>query len=231
MKTKTKITAVAVLLTLLLSVCGCAASNSSTPSEESGGHEILASPATPEMLMIGFERGRDFDFRGAIIEQINLSRTVSSDSENHARYSQYRTSEITEFYFPHIEIDGFEMFGVEMLEDGLIFYYAPVNPGEMCLDTDGNYRFSIETGIQLTIIRSDADDFPDSLSAEWLSETLGGANRNGLIHFDDQPNNEFAGLLGNTWFHLYLPDDLSSPAAVRDFTAQLVESAELVAVR
>jgi hypothetical protein len=105
--------------------------------------------STTTMNYLGFFDVEDGDFKSAILDEIEFAKALNNETEN-ARgheirmnerfdsleeqewqqylYSENKLTEMTEFYFPTVEIDEYEFYGVLMSPAAFGFRYAPLNP-------------------------------------------------------------------------------------------------------
>jgi hypothetical protein len=179
----------------------------------------------PIAIQLGDLRGAT-SIRSALTEHIDTSRAIADgrmsadtvDADDSYSYSHHRIAEITEFYFPTIEIDGFELSSVTIFGSGFSFGYTPI----------GNREFNINTGVALNVTRTDEglDDLPSSPTLEDLQKVFEGSRiADGLLF---RPTGGIVGLVGETWFTL-TAHPLDDDAAI-DIATRFARTAERVTV-
>jgi hypothetical protein len=230
------ITAIAVML-LVAMLGGCATSQRPPETNDSG--ELSGDVALGLPMPVWIQCSKSGDFKQEIIDTIKVStaeRTERATQQIQGDYVRHRTSSITEFYMPNVEIDGYELLDVVLLGQVFWFRYAPENPRAEYLDPSGNYYFCCcNSGIRITIKRLDSDgNPPPNATIEQIAEAIGGFNSNAVIR-EGFPYAEtlgaIAGQLEKTWFDIIVPDKLNDFEFLRDLAMQVIKSAELVTVR
>ncbi|MCL1831735.1 MAG: hypothetical protein FWG45_02340 [Oscillospiraceae bacterium] len=230
MKTKKCFFTTVVATLLLVSLGGCSELQRNESDSSLAVDRVEASYAP--LVILGSDRNAEkVDFKNELVAAIQSSRSMSKNDERHGTYSINKISEITEFYFPTHEIDGFEMSCLGVLSGAFTFDYAPLNPTDEMLDKNGNYCFSMDSAIQLSIVREGAfDDIPSPPTLGSIAR--GGGEIRGDFVYDDSPYHTLiAGLIGDTWFYMYVPKELNEFETLRDMANQVVKSAELVKVK
>jgi len=219
----------AMLCTLLLTILsGCANENNKTEKTQEYESACVAG--------ITINNFKNKDLKIAIIDEINISNTMSEkERQEHGNYRAHKISDIKEFYYPGIEIDGYELSNVELLGGVFSFYYSPIKPDSESLDKNGDYFFCHSTGIILSICRTDykSDDMTYPVTIEQLAKMYKGEVKGDLIYVesleDYKQYNEVVGLLGDTWFNMYIPKSVDFNT-LPNIGRQLIKSAELVDV-
>jgi hypothetical protein len=222
MKTTKNFLSAAIIAALLIMLWGCSEGGDTT-SESAENSEHLQTENQPEpefmgavgsVISLGFDRNAPQpDFRAATAELIGSLRNADRNDS-----FRRHLSEITEFYHPRVEIDGFELFGVTILGSVFDYHYAP--PG------------LTDDSIVVSIVRSDAvfGNVPASPTIEDLAEAFSGEIRSGLVYRDDGDSFAVVDLLGDTWFFIQVFDKSNDFEFIRDIAARLVNTAELVDV-
>ncbi|MCL2698273.1 MAG: hypothetical protein FWE74_09375 [Oscillospiraceae bacterium] len=170
------------------------------------------------------------DLKSELIKEINDASGLRSDE---SLFLHYNISDIKEFYYPEIELDGYELFLAEIMQYRFHFYFMPENPDSADLDLNGEYFFSYDSGIEIAITRTETIiDTPDPLKA--IMEQYDGQRReylfeDGLIY--DEFFNTITGQIGDTWFYIVVPPKLNNYEFMRRLALQVIEAAELVVIR
>jgi hypothetical protein len=175
----------------------------------------------PFVIHLGDLRGAT-SIRDALVEHIGISKAIadgrmSADTVTDSYlYSDHRIAEITEFYFPTIEIDGFELSSVTIRGGEFSFRYTPI----------GDRAFNIDTGVALRVTRTDAefDDVPNSPTLEDLQKVFVDSRiADGLLF---RATGEIVGVVGETWFTL-ITFPLDNDAAI-DIATRFAQTAERI---
>jgi hypothetical protein len=200
------------------------ATESTTAPTEPDERPHVGISAMPFIIQLDDLRGAT-SIRSALTEHIDTSRAIADErmsvadgDENTGLHSQHRVAEITEFYFPTIEIDGFELSAATILGGEFSFRYTPI----------GDRAFNIDTGVVFRVTRTDAefDDVPNSPTLEDLQKVFEGSRiADGLLF---RPTGEIVGLVGETWFTL-TAHPLDDDAAI-DIATRFARTAERVTV-
>jgi len=167
MKNKKSILAIIITVSVLLVIfSGCSESvNSEIPNDS----ENTTQPAFTEeevsysLIPFGFKiDGVDSqeELAEEILEHIEIAEKISEGEGEYWLYEDYwlycgsSIADITEFYVPAVEFEGFELFSVIVLESVFLFNYMPVNldgldgVGGVLLDDEGvPYFFCTSVGI------------------------------------------------------------------------------------
>jgi hypothetical protein len=222
-----KITMMVVSAMLLVTLIGCLGLSvgETDNNRENEGRAVSSYP-----LGISIRNNGDTNFKNELIEQIETSRNAVTNDSSYWLYSNNRISDITEFYFPELEFDGFELAFAEITSSIFGFYYAPIGQVEESLNSPGHYLF--DEGIQLSIVRTDAvvDDMLSSPTLSQLAAKLNGTIKDGFVYIESKYHNEIAGVIDDTWFFMYYPDELNDFKVLKEISRQLVETAELINV-
>jgi len=221
---------VVIAIIMLLSLNGCNNENST----EKEHHEFDSSDFSDnekiedevfeiyeaEFLSLVIRDTGDKNFKEALVLEIHNSKIANRGDDKFDIYSRNEVSNIEKFYFPVSEIDGFYLHSIEILNDFLIFYYAPQNPNNEDLDRNGEYQFSYNSGIEIIMSRLDKP----SLSV--TDEDLQGKT---LLY--NESLRDIQGRIENTWFRIKVPHHVNNYEFLYDTAMKLTETAELIDVQ
>ncbi|MDR2532136.1 MAG: hypothetical protein LBC82_04765 [Oscillospiraceae bacterium] len=235
MKNKKIVFPVIIVMTVLIVVlCGCKSRNPEVNNETqvfenpTDNNEVL-SVGLPTPTIICNVEGRDF--KKEIIDKVITSRSENiGEYQEENNYDVNRISEITEFFFPTVEIDGFKLHSVFVTETTFRFMYAPFE-----IDDDFEVLIGSEGLIIISLRRN-----------EWY------AARNVLDHFNDEVKQaqaqgwghlteddmlydaEFGNItakIGETSIHIDVPRELGNYEFLRNLALRTIETIELVDVQ
>ena len=140
-------------------------------------------------------------------------------------FSTSKISDISIFYFPTYEIDGFEMFSVAISEAGFNYYYAPIEK----LRADEAYAFSNDDGIEIVIERS---DWRQTDAADFMNKIAEG---DGNILTEDNfvysGGNHIFAQIGDTVLRITVGDELANYKYLRELCINIIRTSELVTVQ
>jgi hypothetical protein len=216
------------VMLLLFMFSGCAA------TDDDAGDSLEESETSfaglPKPIAIGF--GDELDsvgMRNELEELIRAAKTANRGDENYALYSQNRVSDIEEFFFPMLPTSCYKLVGIGVLGGGISFSYVSHDWVERNNHSAGNYV----SVISKSIVRSDAGlgDMPRSPSLENIARVFRGEIRDGLVYRENEHLTTIAGLIGDTWFYMYIPAEFGNFETMRESVHHAVETAELVTVR
>jgi hypothetical protein len=184
-------------------------------------------------------------FEEAILDEISVA---ASRNYEISRFSggvgamdlarEYRTrtrmAEIEEFYFPTIEIDGFELDRVMVWGGALEFRYrlSELSPEWLYYDADGKYIQGSSPEISIVINRlcSFVTD-----PVETFSEMIVNHSHSSVLIEGDMLYNEWAHslqvLADNVLLYIAVPKNMSDLDFLRTLAREVIESLELVTVR
>jgi hypothetical protein len=146
-------------------------------------------------------------------------------------------SGLTEFYFPNVRINGFELWWAEVTPAEIWYHYAPINPDEALLNDEGVYEWCHYSGILIRMARADVTDFYPLLGAPLREVMLEladytprpeGELKDGFLYLPGW--NSIMGKLDGTRFEVRMPANLNDYDFLRDIAQQVIETAELVRV-
>ncbi|MCL1832228.1 MAG: hypothetical protein FWG45_04875, partial [Oscillospiraceae bacterium] len=251
MKTKKLLTATIASALLLTSLTACsetepiAESARTLPTTESTARttppadetETETSPSMewhPGGLSIDIKSGaKSANVKNKIVEEIKAVKSTKK-SELEAGLEYHRIAGITEIYMPPVQIQGMEMYRFDVAGSSYGAYYFPVGVNR------DSFEESYRSGISLGITRTDKAAIPyeDVTYPVTLEQLIKGYEdeaeiRDGFAYHEIRGlSGEFLscyiyGLLGDTWFDIYSPNDLGFDA-MRDMANQVVKSSELV---
>ena len=221
MKTRNLLGA-AVAAAMLLAMFGGCRENAISPLNRADEPIPCSSLIAPISI-----RGREIkDFKSAIIGEINVSRSMSR--EEHQAYSNYEAlmiSEISEFYFPNVEIDGYKLIAVDVFGGVIIFYYVPleVEPyhDEFFMDSS--------SPIVIHVRRQDNDIDVFGVATEQAArEGWGRLTEDGMLYAAKHASIDAR--MGDTSVRIDVPEKLNSYEYLRDLANQVIKTAELVDV-
>jgi len=225
------LTITTVLLAICLTACNINDIAPETTQAETNENRESSSLVEP----IGIFDVEDGDFKRAILEEINLSKTISGDeTQGYANHRIHKISDIEEFYIPNIEIEGFELRVVGITEREFYFQYSPINPNDEDLDMNGNYMFDFNSGVLMSIERPESW-FNTSDSNEVFEERLEQVEQQGWGQIKDniiysENLGYFSFQMNNTIVKIRVLDSLNNYEYLRDLALQVINSAELVNV-
>ena len=185
--------------------------------------------------------GKELDeIKNEIIRHIHIARSIDWEKENeesphefrgeyYQMYWMFNTADITEFYFPTKIIEGYELGGVSVYEDTLVFYYAPSDE----LNQDTEYWVNPFTTITMWIQRTGNDVASDPLKP--IINQLEEQGREFLFEDNlvyEKCINAINGQIGNTRysFRLSVPDKLNNFEFLREVCFEISDTAELVII-
>jgi hypothetical protein len=220
MKTNKFLAAVLAAIVLSATFAGCTKKDEPPVAEE---HHGLTMPTN-----IWFDGSDDSVSRAnprqAIINEINISRSMSRSEhqENGNNFVANRISEITEFYFPVLEIPEFELIRISMGSAGFIFHYAPIDKSVVC-----PYYYD-EIGIEVKISRPDFElprTFEQFVEINGLLLTADG------FAYDEWSNLcAIDGEINGVHFTVTSSQAFADYELLRDIALQIIDTAELVDV-
>ena len=166
------------------------------------------------------------DIKSELINEIENLRKAGGDID--------KISEITKFYYPVIEMDGFELFCFSVDEAGFVYYYASIDPDKKeNVFKAGEYFFSDKTDIEIIIERPESRLFDGDDIIDYLKELAEIDNvsltEDNFVHTSQY--NSIFGQIGDTIFRITVPDKMNDYETLRDLANQLIKSAELVNVQ
>ena len=167
------------------------------------------------------------NFKNEIIHLIRESKTITKEHEMYQYYAYNKISDITEFYFPTIKIDGYELYRILIDQWTCIYYYAPIKE----LKKESEYVFTFETGILLGINRPYWLDNADPLKPEIENREIQNIEylfKDDLLYTQSQ--NSIMGLIGNTSFNIYVPNKLNNYEFLHELGLKISETSEMIVV-
>jgi hypothetical protein len=169
------------------------------------------------------------DFRGAIIQEIHTARSMSvAEFRNNGNYEAHRIAETTEFYFPHIEIEGLELRKVSMFNSTLVYFYAPLDASEVELS------LGLAPSIEVFLDRPDylreqgiTELFRESL-VESVSSGFGIETDSGMMY--SEKHALILAPFGDGSVRIDVTEHFNRYETLRDIAQQVIDTAELVRV-
>jgi len=217
-KNKNVFIIIAIITTMFLMLCSC--SNDTNTSENNESDPVPSFDPAPLTIWI-YESA---DLKSELLNKIESSRTFNEEDEEHGVYTINKIYDIKEFYYPALEIDGFELFCIAISEAGFVFYYGPVDK----LNGEETYHFSNHDGIEIIVERPEwqLENVPYSLYdiARGDGNTL---TKDGFVHGGE---NHIFGRIEDTIFRISVPKSQNNYDYLRDLAFQLIETAELVII-
>jgi hypothetical protein len=215
MKTKSFFWIVLSVALAMVTFVGCA-------DDTWGGHNLVE----PVVLLAE----ASCDLRGTIADEVNASRAMSVvELRNDGRRGANRIPEITEFYFPIIEIDGFELHNVAIFDSAFIYMYAPI-------ERDDSFRVQLraEGTISIGVGRQEwydergiTDLFSDTVRDAHI-EGWGYLTESGMVYAENFQN--IVARLGDNTVRIDVPQELNTYEFLRDLALRVIETMELVTV-
>jgi len=178
--------------------------------------------------------GKDLDeIKAELIRHINtakaadLSRTEDGDFRGEY-YQMYWTEEIfniSEFYFPAIDIDGFELYNVLVVTSGFGFNYHPAD------EPDKDMAYHSGDSIAIWIDRPEYFTDYDHLKS-WMEQceeqNINFLLENGLMYVPRW--NTVMGQIDDICFTIRVPDNLNDFDFLRGLCLEMIDTAELVII-
>ncbi|MCL2816947.1 MAG: hypothetical protein FWD39_00985 [Clostridiales bacterium] len=217
-----KIFSVIFIAALLFALCGCGAAEDTGPDEFQNGDEF---PNGIEEMSLVIKNIDDGSYKAALIKEINLSKTAREEDARFGVYAQNEISDIQEFYYPSVKIDGYDLYCVEVSKSSFHFYFAPVEE----LNKEQEYFYTLKTGILITIRRPGYVDAADPLRP--LIEQLNQQGKDYLAEDNIlyiQSHNDITAQIFNTWFGVRMPDELNNYDYLRALCFNIIDSIEVV---
>ena len=250
MKLQNKLYAIVVIIAMLLAtLAGCAESRNNDIITHQQADEVQPDMSDKETdsvlsacispLMI---ENVD-DYRSELLRHFEASRTVGEEDENYSLYLLNEIADIKEFYFPTMEIDGYELYAVEAGQGGMRYYYALT---EMLKNSDDLLFVPV---IEITIL------FPKAISGvdfehpfeSWIEiarEEGKSLTEDNMLYRDFEGYAEYGGHgiitapIGDMVFSISVPSYPTNDAFVRvdeyevsrELALRFIETAELITV-
>jgi hypothetical protein len=168
------------------------------------------------------------DLREAITNEIEMARTMNRNelerNSNASNHDVNRVAEITEFYFPSIEIEGFELHNAAIFDSTLIFTYAPLNTTRDVVSIVPTIRIFV--GRPEWDRKQGGDIFHDTVR-ESVESGFGRLTESGMMYAED---GLIFARLGDTTLRIDVPAELNRYEFLRDIALQIIDTAELVDV-
>jgi hypothetical protein len=170
------------------------------------------------------------NFREAIANEVNASRAMSSaEHRADSGRSANRVSEITEFYFPTIEIDGFELHSVAIFDSAIFYMYAPIEiVGYVEIAVGAERVVTIGVGREEWSEERGVVNLFDDVVRDAHREGWGYLTESGMMYFQDSRN--IVAPWGNTIVRIDVPQELNTYEFLRDLALRVIETMELVTV-
>ena len=197
------------LLLIALLLAGCGAQGDNHVKQNLQETEIPAQNATEEIVDVEpIEENVDMDPVSYVFNSIEELHTAIStqkaEESNHEHAdSAINLSTLDSIYYPALNLDGYRLFQIEILQRRIIYYYMPT-------DSDDD-MFNYENGITITFNRTDCvqgtSDTTDPKVA--LTEQAGVPLTNeGLLYEKDK--NTVTLFIDDTWMGIHVPDSLNN---------------------
>jgi len=173
--------------------------------------------------------GEESNFKDVILRHIKDSRTATRENENYSAYRQTKLSDMQEFYYPSLTIEGYKINQVNIYDDTYFFYYVPVDESKRMQE---EYMFdSPDKGLIIGISKTEYADPSDPL--KFFRDDLDKGNTS-YIAEDNWIYLEFNKLImmqiDSTWLMIRMPDKLNDYEYLRGLCKELLETTELINV-
>jgi hypothetical protein len=187
-----------------------------------GGHNLVE----PVVLLAE----ASCDLRGTIADEVNASRAMSVvEHRADSGRSVNRISEITEFYFPTIEIDGFELYSVAIFDSALVYIYARIG-------RDNDFGIGISGPDSITIFIDRTETLNEQGRVYTFAELVENSVEQGfdyhtesrMLHSPDSAI--IVAPWGDTSVRIDVPQELNTYEFLRDLALRVIETMELVTV-
>ncbi|MCL2071757.1 MAG: hypothetical protein FWH07_05940 [Oscillospiraceae bacterium] len=184
------------------------------------------------------------DFRSELLRHFELSRTVGKEDEDYWVYSDNKIADIKKFYFPTMEIGGYELYRVDVSEYQIYYCYVSTE----LLKNSEEFWLSLNPSIQILIqrpsaIRDVGFEHPFDIwtkSAREQGETL---TEDNMLYSDFEGYGlggygRITAPIGDTVFTISVPSYPTNDAFVRvdeyevsrELALRFIETAELITV-
>jgi len=179
-----------------------------------------------------FWNSKDANFKSNLTQQISISKTAKEQDQDYSLYGANRISDISEFYFPAMKLDGYEMYCSSITEYNFIFYYSPSEELQKNNDLRSYHQSNMyDKRIQVMIFRPkiEVTDIYKIATEQAERDGTGYLTEDNLLY--EKRLNTITAQLGNTWVNIRVPDKLNNYEYLRDLILQLVKTAELVKIK
>jgi hypothetical protein len=173
---------------------------------------------TPISLTLSLANTVDGDFRTAIINELNFSRTANSNAT-----PVHRFSEMNEFYYCRSKIEGFALDYFSMSRAGYRYVYAPII-------RRNDERLNHDNVVQIIIRRTDY--MPEGRNAFEHFEVSVIENNMTLIgeNIAYAGDGDIYGIVGNSYFRISAPVGMRDQETLIALARDLISTAELINV-
>jgi len=172
------------------------------------------------------------DLRSAMINEINMARTMDRETleknTNAVAHEINKVAEMTEFYYPRVEIDGYELHRVDVDESAYVYMYAPVGADERLY---GVWESKV---IRILVCRpenfreqSNTDIFRETVEYS-VSTGFGILSEDGMLY--SEKHGLIVALMEDTEIQVEVPPSLNSYDYLHSLARQVIDTAELVRV-
>jgi hypothetical protein len=183
------------------------------------------------------------NFREAMVDEIKTARSMRNEitrfernrsadfAEEVVNYSGSRIAEIERFYFPTVEIPGFELLHARITSSVFAFSYVTLNPNDRVYGTDGEFIPSVNPQVRIGIYRICSFSPTPAKIFDEIAQSY-----NDVVFVDDNTiyfeiSNMLNVLANNMLVSITVPDSLHCLDFMRDLALRVIETAELVTVR
>jgi hypothetical protein len=221
---------IAISSIFLILFYGCADSlNNMTNPPETGKSDLDDNSAAVfevEVMPLIIKNIARGTYKEELIKQLGLLKMSEKESLEYIAYTQNKLDILEYFYYPSVEIDGYELYCVEATKYSFQYYYAP-KEGQ-----NGEYWFSHDTGILITIQRPEYVDASDPLKI--LTDQM---DRLGMDYIAEdnflwgKTNSDMTAQLGDVWFMVSVPDKLNEFEFLVKICQEIIDNSELVVVK
>jgi len=204
---------IAIITVLLLALYGCAKTSCSEIDAVKGS---ISSPITPPFSIKNI--AEHSSYKDELVRHILASKT---GTEKDAYYGEWKISDIKEFYYPTVIIDGYEICEVSISDAAFSFFYIPV----------GGTNFMRDTGIIIDIMRPEYVDASDPFGGkrEILDrDTISYIDDGNMMYIKDM--NDMTAIIGNTLLCIRVPNRLNNYEYLHKLCLDVINNSELVTV-
>ncbi|MCL2071721.1 MAG: hypothetical protein FWH07_05750 [Oscillospiraceae bacterium] len=244
MKLQNKFYAIVVIIAMLLAtLSGCAESENNgtvAPQADEAQADIadevqldMSDKETDSACFAPLMIENVDDFRSELLKHFELSRTVGKEDENYWVYSANKIADIKKFYFPTMEIDGYELYRVDVGENATQYYYVST---QLLKDSE-DFWLSASPRIEIFISRpgwikdTSVDQF-ESLKEQTREQGPSYLIEDNIIYnkADWESEGHIYTPIGNSVLGISVPEELDDYEFLREIALRFIETAELITV-
>jgi hypothetical protein len=230
MKAKKHVTALFSVIALFLTLIGCAETeNKEVPPAQTNKSAVqsttndsnLSNEEKEIMVSVDWEPlsvnvTANSNYKSLIFDEIN---TLQNNGDSRGI--------ISSFYFPDVEIEGFELVKINISGQFVSYYYNPLRTNGVRISDD----YCSGRGIMLMVDRSDFPyRFYETIEEFYESNSLNGGVLRGEFVYNKTAKSIYW-FVDGVMFRISVPDELNDFEYLRDLAYQVIDSAELVDVQ